>query len=110
MKRNHFTKLALIIITLCFSLPSFAEPVWIDVRSSLEYKIDHIEGDIRISHGDIVDRVSSLYPDKETEIHLYCRSGGRAGKAMTALQQAGYSKVTNIGSIGEARKQRNLKD
>ena len=87
---------------------SFAETVWIDVRSAVEYKLDHIDGDIRISHGDIVGEVSTLYPAKDTAIHLYCRSGGRAGKALTALTEAGYTNVSNVGSIQNARKERGI--
>lgn len=87
-----------------------AEEVWIDVRSALEHKIDHIEGDLRVSHTDIVDEVLVRYPDKDTEIKLYCRSGGRAGKALSALNDAGYSKVENVGGIDDARKVRQISE
>ena len=86
------------------------DAVWIDVRSPVEHAIDNIEGDMRVSHDEIVPAVTEALPDKETEIQLYCRSGGRAGKAMTALQEAGYSKVFNAGSINDARRQRGLDD
>lgn len=93
-------------IGILFSSISFADPVWIDVRSVLEHKIDNIEGDIRISHSDIVDEVSRLYPDKNTDIRLYCLSGGRAGKALSSLKHAGYNNLQNVGSIDDARKVR----
>jgi phage shock protein E len=95
-----------LMIGILFSAISFADPVWIDVRSVLENKIDNIEGDIRISHSDIVEEVSRIYPDKNTDIRLYCFSGGRAGKALHSLKQAGYQNVQNVGSIGNARKVR----
>lgn len=101
---------ALFLAILCFSLISHAEVVWIDVRSSIEHSIDSIDGDIRISHGDIVEEVSELFPDKNTQIHLYCRSGGRADKAMSALIDAGYINVSNAGGIDDARKERGLND
>lgn len=85
-----------------------AETVWIDVRSAIEHKIDHIEGDMRVSHTEILDKVIQLYPDKTTNIHLYCRSGGRAGKALLALKEAGYVNVENAGGINDARKQRGI--
>lgn len=81
---------------------------WIDVRSAIEHGIDSIEGDPRVTHGDIVEKVTELYPDKETEIRLYCRSGGRAGKAMSALKEAGYTNVFNAGGIDDARAFRGL--
>lgn len=95
-----------LIVGLMVNSIAFAEPVWIDVRSMLEHKIDNIEGDIRISHSDIVEEVSKIYPDKNTDIRLYCRSGGRAGKAQSSLTNAGYVNVHNVGGIEDARKQR----
>ena len=96
----------LLIATLSLSAALHAETVWIDVRSAVEHKIDNIEGDIRIPHSEVVEQVGSLYPDKTTEIRLYCRSGGRAEKALIALEAAGYSDVKNIGGIDDARARR----
>ena len=98
------------VLSTCFSTLLYAETntVWIDVRSVLEHKISNIEGDIRLSHTDIADKVNELFPDKDTEIRLYCLSGGRAGKALTALNEAGYTNVQNVGGISDARKQRGL--
>jgi len=92
---------------VCCNL-SYAEAVWIDVRSAVEHSVDHIDGDVRITHGDIVEQASLLFPDKNTEIRLYCRSGGRANKAMSALKAAGYSRVSNGGGINDARRERGL--
>jgi len=96
-----------LVVMFLISL-SFAETVWIDVRSSVEHSINNIEGDVRISHGDIVQGVNQLYPDTSTEIRLYCRSGRRSGKAMSALKEAGYTNVSNAGGIDDARKERGL--
>jgi len=85
-----------------------AEHVWIDVRSFVEHTIDNIEGDIRIPHDDIVQQVNEAYPNKNTEIHLYCGSGGRAEIAMSALKKSAYTNVSNSGGIDDARKERGL--
>ncbi|GAA4092625.1 rhodanese-like domain-containing protein [Zhongshania borealis] len=108
MTWNIFAKTSLLLVALFLSTTAYAEPAWIDVRSELEHRIDSINGDVRISHGEIVQELSKILPDKNAEIHLYCRSGGRAGKAMAALQAAGYSNVSNAGSIDDARNQRGL--
>ncbi len=89
---------------IIFSSLSKADTVWIDVRSVIEHTIDGIEGDIRVSHADVVAEVSQIYPDKDTDIRLYCRSGGRAEKALVLLKEARYTKVQNVGGIGDARK------
>jgi len=103
-------KTAIYAVTLAavtlFSQLSYADPVWIDVRSLQENQMDNIEGDILISHLDIVEELSKIYPDKNTDIRLYCRSGRRAGEALSALKLAGYHSVENVGSIENARKVR----
>ena len=82
--------------------------VWIDVRTWAEYQIDHIDGDPRIHYTDIVEQVSEHVANKDTPIRLYCRSGGRSGKATEALMQAGYTNVENAGGIDDARRHRRL--
>jgi phage shock protein E len=95
-----------LMLGMLFSSISYADPVWIGVSRFLENKIDNIEGDIRISHSDLVEDVSRIYPDKNTNLHLYCCSGTRAGKALSSLKHAGYNNLQNVGSIGDARKVR----
>lgn len=110
MNWKRVTHISLLLMVACFSPLSNADIAWIDVRSEAEHRIDSIAGDIRISHDEIVENVSDIFPDKNTEINLYCRSGGRAGKAMSALKDAGYTNVSNAGSIDDARKQRGLSE
>lgn len=98
----------LILLSFFFSTMAFANPIWVDVRSQEEYDQNHIEGDIRISHEQIVAEIMKQFPDKDTEIHLYCRSGRRAGIARSELIEAGYKNVSNAGGINEVRKSRAL--
>ncbi|ARU57958.1 periplasmic protein [Oleiphilus messinensis] len=99
---------ALVLIASLGTSWAYGDVVWVDVRTYLEHKVDHIEGDIRISYQDVVEELPALVPDKNTEIKLYCRSGGRAERAKNALIQAGYQDVENVGSIDDARKLRDL--
>jgi phage shock protein E len=103
MKSKILNYILLILISACFSSLLNADIVWIDVRSQVEHSIDNIQGDVRVSHDDIVKEVSELFPEKNTEINLYCHSGGRAEKAMSALKEAGYINVSNVGGINDAR-------
>ena len=102
------TRLLMLLLTCSISSLTFADAIWIDVRSVIEHKVDNIEGDIRISHNEVVEKIGALYPDKNLPINLYCRSGGRAGKALSALQAEGYKNVRNVGSIRNARTERNM--
>lgn len=108
MKWKNFSRLSIFWLVLVVSPGVMAEAVWIDVRGVFEHVLDNIEGDIRISHDEIVEEVEEQFPDKSTEIHLYCASGQRAGKAREALIEAGYENVWNEGGIDDARKARGL--
>jgi len=80
-----------------------AEAYWIDVRSAEEYAADHLSGAFNIPHTEIAERIGEVTTDKDAPIYLYCRSGRRSGLAQAALQQAGYTQVTNLGALQDAR-------
>ena len=87
-----------------------ADPVWVDVRSKFEHALDAIDGDMRVDYDNVVTAMQASYPDKTTEINLYCLSGGRAEWAKEALEEAGYTQVNNAGGIGDARRLRQLSE
>jgi phage shock protein E len=95
------------ILTLMFIFMAFsiqADPVyWIDVRTAGEYNTGHVEGSINIPHGEIAEKITAVTEDKNAEIHLYCRSGNRSGKALYTLQQLGYTKAINEGAYGDVK-------
>lgn len=77
--------------------------VWLDVRSPEEYQQDHMENTENIPHTEIVTRIADLGLDKDAPIKVFCRSGVRAGLALTALEELGYTNVENVGGIEDAR-------
>ncbi len=109
MRVSGLVKTVLILLSLVLSpIVAHANAVWIDVRTEAEHRQSHIDGDPLIPHTRIVAQVTERFPDKDTEINLYCRSGNRAGKAKAALERAGYTNVENKGSLAEARQERGL--
>ncbi len=70
----------------------------IDVRTKGEYEGGHIQGAELL---DIMDMMQGVYPAVpfDAEILLYCESGNRAMMAKTMLEKAGYTNVTNGGSV-----------
>lgn len=109
MRASVSMKAVLMLLVLVLTpIVAQAEAVWIDVRTEAEHRQNHIDGDPLIPHKNIVVQVTERFPEKDTEIYLYCRSGNRAGKAKSALERAGYSNVKNKGSIGDAREARDL--
>jgi phage shock protein E len=101
-------KVVTLLVGSMLSSWALAEAVWIDVRTLVENQRDNIEGDVRISHSNIVREIPKLYPDKNTELHFYDKTGGRSDIAISALEREGYQNLHNAGSIDEARKERGL--
>lgn len=96
--------IALLLIFTPISGASDAEqPLWIDVRSTVEFQLGHLQGAEHIPYDEVVTTLASMDISKDREIKLYCMSGGRAGKAQTALQAAGYTQVENVGGLDDAR-------
>lgn len=103
---SRITTIAFLAIVLSACGLFAPKTVWIDVRSLDEYNEDHIANTENIPHTEIAMQISDLDLDKSTPIKLFCRSGVRAGLALTALQDLGYTNVENVGGIADARELR----
>lgn len=74
--------------------------ILIDVRTDSEYKLGHLDGAINIPYEDIVKGVSKLEDvDFNTNIIVYCKSGGRSSQAFDSLKNAGYNNVYDLGAM-----------
>lgn len=72
--------------------------VLLDVRTSAEYREGHVPGSKNIAV-EAIYSVLSLAEDKSTPIFVYCLSGARSSRAVSALKSMGYTNVKNIGGI-----------
>ncbi|WP_116473467.1 rhodanese-like domain-containing protein [Zobellella maritima] len=93
---------ALLLLTLS-SLAWAGDEIWIDVRSTEEYQQEHLVGAIHIPHTQIAKGVSKRFPDRDTPLNLYCRSGRRSQLATEALQALGYTQVVNRGGLDQLK-------
>jgi len=68
----------------------------LDVRTPKEYEEGHIGDAILIDFlaDDFKDKVQSL--DKNKPVYLYCRSGGRSGKASKLLEELGFIEIYDL--------------
>lgn len=80
-----------------------ADAVWIDVRTPAEYARGHLPQAQLIPFDTIEVGVAKLGLAKGAPIYLYCAVGGRAEKARQSLQALGYTNVTNVGGLDDAR-------
>jgi phage shock protein E len=79
------------------------EAVWIDVRTLSEFDAGHLEGAHHIPFDAIEKGVARLELDRATPIYLYCAVGGRAERAKHSLERIGFTAVTNVGGLEDAR-------
>ncbi|NVK39038.1 MAG: rhodanese-like domain-containing protein [Gammaproteobacteria bacterium] len=98
MKHSILT-LALLFI----SCASLAQPLLLDVRTQAEFDEDHAKGAIHLPFNEVKEKAADLLPNKSQEIKVYCRSGNRAGKAISALKALGYTNLENIRTLENAK-------
>ena len=104
MKSILFFLLLIPLYVGAFDYQITDKSVWIDVRTDKEYRAGHKKGAILIPFDEIAKGVSGLGVPLDTKIYLYCRSGGRAQKALKTLNKIGYKAVANVGSLENAMK------
>jgi rhodanese-related sulfurtransferase len=70
----------------------------LDVRSTMEFEGEHIEGAINVPL-DVVELRIKEIAQMPKPIVVYCLSGGRSGVATSILQQNGINESYNGGGI-----------
>ena len=70
----------------------------LDVRSTMEFEGEHINGAINIPLDTIESKIKEI-ATMPKPIVVYCLSGGRSGVATSILQQNGISETYNGGGI-----------
>lgn len=84
-----------------------AGAVVIDVRTPDEFAEDHLQQATNIPIQDFAQRIAEVDKltsgDKTKPIVLHCAAGGRATKAKTQLEAAGYTQVVNGGGLDDLR-------
>jgi adenylyltransferase/sulfurtransferase len=66
----------------------------LDVREPNEYQINRIEGSTLIPLGEVAARSAEL--DKNRDMVVHCKMGGRSAKAVALLQERGFTRVRNL--------------
>lgn len=68
----------------------------IDVREDNEWEAGHAAGAIHLGRGVIERDIVQTFPDKTTELILYCGGGYRSALAADNLQKMGYTNVFSM--------------
>ena len=71
------------------------EFVFIDVREPYEYEEFNL-GATLVPLNSLMGRLSEFEDQKEAEIIVHCRSGGRSGMAQQIMHASGFKNVRNL--------------
>ena len=103
-----------VALALIFSLNSISAELWtvsklnesiskldhelvlLDVRTQAEYDSGHILNAINISHEQILEDPELLAEYKDSQMVVFCRSGGRAGKVIQLLESIGFKDIIDL--------------
>lgn len=72
------------------------DPRLVDVRSIDELNGGMVPGAKAVPLDTLLSVVTEEFPEPETPIILYCKTGMRSGMAQGALRKLGYTNVCNI--------------
>jgi phage shock protein E len=78
--------------------------VLLDVRQADEFDAGHIEGAVLVPHDIIAEKIGAVVPNKNTPVYIYCRSGRRSAIAVEAMKKLGYTNLTDLGGMEEAKR------
>ena len=87
-----------VISTEAFAAQLKADPEaqLIDVRTPEEYAEGHLEGSTNLNYFDDDFEVQLQKLDKTKTVMVYCKSGGRSGKAAAKLQSLEFQKIFDM--------------
>ena len=76
------------------------EAVLLDVREEEEYITGHAANALLLPVDQLNDETAAdLIPELDTPVLVYCRSGFRSALAARKLEEYGYSRVYDLGSL-----------
>ena len=70
--------------------------VLLDVREDHEWQAEHAAGAVHLGKGILERDLEKLYPDKDTEIVMYCGGGFRSALTAEAAQKLGFRNVSSL--------------
>jgi rhodanese-related sulfurtransferase len=68
----------------------------VDVREDNEWARGHLPGAIHMGRGVIERDIETQFPDKKTELVLYCGGGFRSALSADNLQKMGYTNIFSM--------------
>lgn len=78
------------------------QTIILDVRTPAEFAEGHLEGAelLDLNGGQLSAAISTM--DQDAQYFVYCRSGNRSAQAVQVMKDAGFTDVTDLGSLDQA--------
>lgn len=70
--------------------------LFLDCREPKEYKMGHVPGSMNIPRGLIEFKIDKKVPDKNENMVVYCKTGGRSCLSSCTLCRMGYKNVKSM--------------
>lgn len=70
--------------------------VFLDVRTAKERKKGSIPKSVFLQRGLLEFKVAKKLPDKNAQVIVYCKTGGRSSLATDTLQKMGYKNIVSM--------------
>lgn len=81
-------------------MEKYPDFVMLDVREEVEYNTGHAQEAELLTLADINEQTAGeCIPSHDTPVLVYCRSGHRSLEAARILQELGYTRIYDIGSL-----------
>jgi rhodanese-related sulfurtransferase len=77
-------------------LTANTKTILLDVREDHEWNAGHAIEAVHLGKGILERDLERLYPDKNTEIIMYCGGGFRSALTADAAQKLGYQNVSSL--------------
>lgn len=72
------------------------QAIFMDVREDREWQAGHAAEAVHLGKGILERDIEKTYPDKDTEIIMYCGGGFRSALTADAAQRMGYRNVASL--------------
>ena len=73
--------------------------VLLDVRTTGEFAEGHVAGAVNLPVSELEANLKEVPARKDQPIVVYCQSGRRSALAKKVLEEAGFSKVVDLGAM-----------
>jgi rhodanese-related sulfurtransferase len=99
-----FFNILILLTAFSASAKESSDVIVLDVRTNEEYVQGHAKSAVNldVTKPDFDEKLAKM--DKKNEYFVYCQKGGRASAAVEKMKKMGFTHVTNVQTVENAKK------